>query len=99
MVHVQGRAVLAREALAKEGKLEATLQACAEDAARRNVSFFVLPQGTGVAFCLIRRYAAAASTKDFHTTGCNHSIACFMGLGFQSLLFTSVRGIGDTITH
>ncbi|KAL3139315.1 hypothetical protein ABBQ38_003653 [Trebouxia sp. C0009 RCD-2024] len=39
-----GRAVLAREALAKEGKLEATLQACAEDAARRNVSFFVLPQ-------------------------------------------------------
>ena len=43
---MQSRAVLAREALAKEGKLEATLQACAEGAARRNTPFFVLPQGT-----------------------------------------------------
>ena len=42
---MQRRAVLAREALAKEGKLEATLQACAEGAARRNTPFFVLPQG------------------------------------------------------
>ena len=43
---MQSRAVLAREALAKDGKLEATLQACAEGAARRNIPFFVLPQGT-----------------------------------------------------
>lgn len=42
---MQSRAVLAREALAKEGKLEATLQACAEGTARRNTPFFVLPQG------------------------------------------------------
>lgn len=47
--------MLAREALAKEGKLESALRACAEDAARRNASFFVLPEGTGVAFGLIRR--------------------------------------------
>ena len=46
---MQSRAVLVREALAKEGKLEATLQACAENAARRNTPFFVLPQGTAAA--------------------------------------------------
>lgn len=45
-MRMQSRAVLAREALAKEGKLEATLQACAEKAARRGSPFFVLPPGT-----------------------------------------------------
>jgi hypothetical protein len=42
---LQERAVLAREALAQEGKLESTLQACAADAARQGNPFFVLPQG------------------------------------------------------
>lgn len=40
----QEQAVLAREALAREGKLESTLQACAADAARKGNPFFVLPQ-------------------------------------------------------
>ncbi|KAL0019255.1 hypothetical protein WJX77_003507, partial [Trebouxia sp. C0004] len=40
----QEPAVLAREALAREGKLESTLQACAADAARKGDPFFVLPQ-------------------------------------------------------
>ena len=42
---------LVREALAREGKLEATLQACAEDAQRRGASFFVLPQGIALHAC------------------------------------------------
>ncbi len=42
---LQETAVLAREALAREGKLESTLQACAADAARKGNPFFVLPQG------------------------------------------------------
>ena len=49
-MRMQTRAVLAREALAKEGKLEATLQACAEKAARRGSPFFVLPQGSARPF-------------------------------------------------
>ena len=40
-------AVLARETLAKSGTLQETLRKLAEDAIRRNASFFVLPEGTG----------------------------------------------------
>ena len=38
-------AVPARETLAKSGKLQDTLRKLAEDAVRRNASFFVLPDG------------------------------------------------------
>ena len=60
--------MLAREALAKDGKLEATLQACAEDAARRSTPFFVLPQGTAATQLTLTFYCFCA---------CNHRISLF----------------------
>ena len=42
---MQSGVVLAREALAQDGKLESTLQACAAAAARRGTPFFILPEG------------------------------------------------------
>ena len=57
---MQGGAILARETLAKEGKLDSTLQACAADAARRGASFFVLPEGVASSSCCCSNFQSSA---------------------------------------